>query len=328
MAFTSTSWQNPVILILCFLIIVSIRFNRNSLVVDRPLNDAAFYIANVERHRGEKTSYTYKEPFNERFLVTILAAHLPLEPLTAINITNIGFLLFSLYLLGSILKKLGIPEKLVWLGLYLFVFSFSTFYYSTIGYTDPGVLAMIFMGVNALYFNKYWLFLLSMILGTFAKEGIVLLIPVALAYGYSRDDKKWLLTGTVAFIIFLGLTTLVKLNVGEHHNAPFFWRFDLNRVGFNLSRPNFYASSALSFGIPGSLCLIFLYKYGKNIMEMCKEDLPLIVGTISAFLPWIYMIFSAFPDGRAFWIASCFPIALSMVWWNRYGNPFTKTPVR
>ena len=322
MLFSKISWQNPVVLILCFLLVISVRFNRNDLLVKRPLNDAAYYMANVQFLRGDVLTYVFKEPFNERLLVTAVAAILPFEPLTAINLANIFFLLLALYFLWQLLSSLNLGENHLWAGLYLFVFSFPTFYYSTIGYTDPGVLSMIFLGASSVYKNKYWLFILAIVLGTLAKEGVILLVPVALAYAYSRSDKKYYIFGTVALLAFLAITAIVKSNIADDVNTAFYWKPLVSRIYFNLSRPNFYISSILSLGIPGAICLVFLFRRTHGILEMWKQDLPLVTGTVVAFFPWIYMIFSAFPDGRAFWIASCFPISLAMVWWKRYGNPF------
>lgn len=328
MLFLKIGWKSPVILLTCFLLIVSARFNRNNFVIERPLNDAAFYMANVQFLRGEKLTYVFKGPFNERMLVTALAAVLPFEPLTAINIANILFLLVAIYYLHNLLKSFNLPDKYQWYALYMFVVSFPTFYYSTIGYTDPGVLAMIFMGVYAIYSGKYLLFVLAMILGTMAKEGIILLVPVAIAYAYSRSDRKWFVTGIVSFLLFIGISACVKNNIADQVNTSFYWKPTLFRTYFNLSRIHFYISSVLSFGAPGILCLFFLATKKWELLKFWKTDLPLIVGVFISFLPWLYMIPSAYPDGRAFWTTSCFPIALSMVWWNRYGSPFSKTAIQ
>ena len=322
MPFPRACWKKSILLVVCFLLVVSIRFDRNELLIKRPLNDAAFYIANVQFLRGDQLTYVFKGPFNERLLVTAIAAILPFDPLTAINLANIFFLLFALYFLWQLLSSLDLDENHVWAGLYLFIFSFPTFYYSTIGYTDPGVLSMIFLGASSIHRQKYWLFILSIVLGTMAKEGIVLLVPVALAYGYSRKDKKSYIFSAIALLCFLAITAIVKLNVTERVATAVYWKPSVGRMYFNFLRPNFYLSSILSLGIPVAICVTFLFRRTREIVKMLKPDLPLIIGTVAAFFPWIYMIFSAFPDGRAFWIASCFPISLAMVWWKRYGSPF------
>ena len=321
----SPIWQNPFTLFICFLLVVSFRFNRNDLVIKRPLNDAAYYIANVQMHRGETPAYRYKGPFNERILVTLVAAVLPFEPLTAINLSNIIFLVIALLFLSKTLQTFQLPGRFHWLGMYLFVFSFPTFYYSTIGYTDPGVLAMLFMGAYALFANKYGLFLWAVALGTLAKEGIVVLFPVVVTYALCRENYRWLGIAVVSLLLFLSLTFLIKSWVSEGGNRPFYWKPLPNRVQFNLARPNFYLSTLLGLGVPWLLCVVLFIKNFRSVLNHWKEDAPLWVGTLFSFLPWLYMIFSAFPDGRIFWVSYCFPISLAMVWSDRYGLPFLKT---
>lgn len=324
----SSIWQNPFTLFVCFLIIVSFRFNRNDMLVKRPLNDAAYYIANVQMHRGETPDYHYKGPFNERVLVTLVAAMLPFEPLTSINLSNIIFLLMALLFLSKILQTFQLSRRLYWLGLYLFVFSFPTFYYSTIGYTDPGVLAMLFMGTYAIFSDKYGLFLIAIVLGTLAKENIILLFPVAVAQAISRTKYRWLGIAFISGLLFLTVTFVVKSLVSEGGNQPFYWKPLPNRVQFNLARPNFYISTLLGLGIPWLLCVALLIKNFRSVMYSWKEDAPLWIGALFSFLPWLYMIFSAFPDGRIFWVSYCFPITLAMVWSDRYGLSFLKSTQR
>ena len=320
------NWQNPVVLIICFLLVISVRFNRNDLLVKRSLGDAQFYIENVRFFRGESITYGLQAPFNERLLVTFIAAPLPFTPMTSINIVNVLFLALALFYLNKTLDLMVTDKRLKWGGLYMFVFSFPTFYYATIGYIDSGVLAMIFVATYAIYTNKYGLFLSAVVLGTLAKEGIVIVLPVALAYGFSSGNRRWLAFGFIGLILYLVVWGAVKKYIPytEPGKPLLFWNPVFWRLNDNLTRYNTYVSSPLSFGIPGALCLYFIFKQKKNLIKYWKEDLPLWVGAAGGFLLWVYSIFSAHVDGRFFWIAYCFPILLSMVWWNRYGNPFTK----
>jgi hypothetical protein len=322
-----SSWQNPAVLIVIFLLIVSVRFNRNDLLVKRSLGDARYYIENVKFFRGEKISYGLQAPFNERLLVTILASPLPFDPMTSINIVNVLFLSLSLFYFFKTLKLLVPDQDFVWAGLYMFVISFPTFYYATIGYVDSGVLLMIFVGLYAIYSQKYILFLSAIALGTLAKEGIVLLIPVAAAFGYVFQNRKWYLYALAGLAIYLVIWGLVKHNIpnSEGYTPVLFWQPISWRLQDNLTRINTYVSSVLSFGIPGFLCCYFIIKYPTALLARWKEDLPLWLGAIGGTGLWFYSIFSAHTDGRFFWIAYCFPILLSMIWWNSLGNPFRKT---
>jgi hypothetical protein len=326
MRFNKLSWENPLVFLVCFLIVISVRFNRNDLLVKRNLGDAAFYIGNVEYLRGERITHAMCAPFNERLLVTVLAAPLPFSPMTSINVVNVLFLLLSAYILYKILKLFELNESSVCIGLYMFVFSFPTFYYGTIGYIDSGVLLMIFVGTYAIYTGQHWLYLLAILLGTVAKEGIVLLVPVAAAFAYSRNQPRWYGYALVGLMLYFFVWGAVKYYVPNSHGGTplLFWQPILWRIHDNLTRPNAYISSLLSFGIPGFLCLAFFITKFKKVKGRLKEDLPLLTGFVGGCLLWFYSIFSAHTDGRFFWIMYCFPIAICLIWWERYGNPFLK----
>lgn len=318
-------WQKPAVLIIVFLLIVAVRFNRNGFLVKRELHDAAFYISNVDFFRGDKISYALWAPFNERLLVTIAAAPLPFDSMTSINVVNVIFLLIAIYFLYKTLIFYELDKKLVWAGLYIFVISFPTFYYSTIGYIDSGVLVMIFMGNYAILRNNPVLFLLSIVLGTLAKEGIVLLVPVAWAYAYSTNNKKWYGYGILALVLYLIIWGAVKKYMPNTHGTTplLFWKPINWRIVDNLTRLNFYLSSLFSFGIPWTLVTYLLIKEKEDLKKYIKTDLPLLTGTFFGFLLWVYSIFSAHADGRFFWIAYCYPIVLGLIWVKRFNIDFS-----
>lgn len=319
-------WQRPAVLLTCFALVVAIRFNRNDLLVQRDLGDAAFYIGNVEFLRNQPITYAMQAPFNERLLVTVVASVLPYDAMTSINIVNVIFLLASIWFLYKLLQHFNLREGLVWAGLYMFVISFPTFYYGTIGYIDSGVLLMIFAGTYAIYKNLYWPFLLAVALGTIAKEGISLLIPVAVAYAYTNENKRWYYFAGAGLLVYLVIWGLVKHYIPNSSGKTplLFWVPDSWRIQDNLTRPNAYLSSIFSFGIPGILCLFYFIKFSREIKSRWREELPLWIGTIGGYSLWFYTLFSAHTDGRFFWVAYCFPITLAMVWWQRFGRPFAE----
>ncbi len=314
---------NPAVALLCLLLVASLRFNRNDFIVSRPLDDAAFYIANVEKIRGiEPATYPYKGPFNERVLGTTIAAFLPFPPLTAINITNLLFLAAAAYFLFRLLRDTGIPEGLSWLGLYLFIFSFPTFYYSTIGYTDPTVLTCIFCSLWALYTGRHVLFLIAVVLGALSKENIVIMIPVAFMYAILTKDTKTAMIAGLALLLVLATGAIIRNITSGLSSSPIWWKPDLSRGRFNMSRPNFYISTIFSWGIPLLICVCYLLRYPVAIVRNFKTDLPLYTGIACILGTTVYMITAAFPDGRNVWVAYCFPVFLAMRWWHRFGNPF------
>lgn len=309
-------------MLVCFLLVVAVRFNRNGLLVKRSLADVAFYIGNVEFFRGEPVSVSLQAPFNERLLVTAVASLLPFDPMTSINVINIIFLLTAIWFLYKLLNHFNLDSRFVWLGLYIFVLSFPTFYYSTIGYVDSGVLLMIFVGTYAVYKENYLLFLLAVILGTTAKEGVVVLVPVAAAYAFTRKNNRWFFTAAAGLLLYLVTWGLVKKYVpnGHGHTPVLYWHPNSWRIGDNLSRLQTYVSSILSFGIPGILCGYYLIRFTGAVKNAWKDDLPLWAGVAGGYSLWLYTLFAAHTDGRFFWVTYCFPIVLSMLWLSRSGR--------
>jgi hypothetical protein len=315
--------KSPALAACCLLVVASIRFNRNDLVVARPLNDAAYYISNVEKMRGvDPTTYAYKGPFNERILGTTLAALLPLDPLTAINVVNLIFLLAAVYFLFRLLLDSGISENLSWLGLYLFIFSFPTFYYSTIGYVDPTVLGCIFLGAWAIFSKKPLLYLAAVAAGAFAKENIVVLILPALAYAYSSGKAQWYVLGILGGLLVVLANFILRRHLSEINDYLIFWEPRAFRISDNFTRPNFYISTLLSWGIPLVACSYYLINRPREVLHRIKDDLPLWAGILTILGGSFYMFIAAFPDGRNVWVSYCFPLLLMLRWWQRWGPPF------
>lgn len=317
--------KSPLLAVLFLLLVASLRFNRNDWVISRSLGDAAFFIANVEKARGiESTTYPYKRPFNERILGTTLASFIPSSPLTAINLTNLAFLLAAIYFLFKVLRESGISENLSWLGIYLFIFSFPTFYYSTIGYIDPTVLACIFAGFWAALTGKPYFFLAAIFVGSFAKENIIILVPLALAIAFTTRQKKWVLYASLGLLLIISVNLITRNVLSETASIDWkpFWEPSSFRSLVNLQRPNFYISTVLSWGIPLFVCCYYFLTHTRQIFSSFKDDLPIFAGIATIAGATFYMITSAFPDGRNVWVSSCFPILLMLRWWQRYGAPF------
>ncbi len=321
MPFKDFPWKNPLTITLVLLLTVAVRFDRNTLIFNRHLGDASHFISNVDFFRGDKISYILGPPHNERILVTLVAAALPFRAMTAINVVNVFFILASLYILYLLLLSYRVHENLVWAGMYIFVLSFPTFYYSTIGYVDSGVLVMISLGLLALRKNNHWLFLISIFLGTLAKEGIILLIPVALAHAYSTGQKRWYGSAAAGLLVCISISMAVKhfMPSTDIPNSTIYFKYLPWRLESNLVRLHFYLSSIWSFGIPGFLLIYYWITRRNQVLLRLKKDLPLWTGTLSGWVLWFYSLFSAHTDGRFFWITYCFPILLTMLWIQNFG---------
>ena len=108
--------------------------------VNGNLGDAAAYIQYVEALRGDVESLP-SAPFRYRPLTPLLAAPLPLGAMTAINVVNVIALAFAALGIWLTLHRLGCSDRHSSLGAGLFIVSFPTFYYGTIGYVDPLAIA-------------------------------------------------------------------------------------------------------------------------------------------------------------------------------------------
>lgn len=298
-----------------FLLITLPRFNRNSFIVERPLNDALYFKAYVEYFRGETPSYYIRPASNWRMLVPAAASVLPFDPLTAINITNLLCLAVSVYVLYKSMRLLSIHESLGWLGCWLFIFSFPTFYYTTIGYVDPGVMLFISMAVYFTLAQQPLLLVLSFILGALAKETIIIALPFTLVYTWYHHKQKALLWTTLIAIIYLVENYLIRqyayVTPGERN--PSFWGLSADAVWMNAKRLNSYLAPLLSFGIPGAA---FLWINKRAGWIQVKQS-PLIMATwallLGVLLVFITTVIATYCDGRMIWHAY-YALIIATMW--------------
>ncbi len=303
---------------LLFLLITLPRFNRNTVLVDRPLNDAAYFIAYVEHFRGETPSTVIRPASNWRMLVPLLAAPLPFSPLTAINVINLCFLAGSIFFLFKSMKHIGVQSVWCWVGVLLFTVSFPTFYYTTIGYVDPGVL---FFVITAVYFTLTGQFigiLLSVIIGALAKETIIVAFPFIAVYTWYQNKNTaigWMLILCVCFLIEnILIRKYAYVSAGELN--PSFWGFSIDALRLNATRFNSYAAPLLSFGIPGILFLLL-----QRTPTTTEQNKPLLyaawmtlAGTLTIFGTTVV---ATYCDGRIIWLSSGVLIIASMHMLNK-----------
>ena len=283
--------------------VTSVRFNRNTAIINRPLNDARYFVAYVEYFRGEKPSYIIRPASNWRMLVPYVASVLPLKPLTAINITNQILLLLSMVLLYYSMLHVGISKGYVWLGLLLFTFSFPAFYYTAIGYVDAGVMFFVSAGIYTTLKKWWWLLLMTFAAGFLAKESIVVLIPFAAIYAWMQGYKKHAMLFTLLLTwLYVTESYLVRhyayITPGEKNNL--FWVINADNIRLNLHRINSLLAPLLTLGIVG---LIYLF----NIKSSLKINKPLAWASLAmlacCMAMYAFAFITTFADGRPFWLA-------------------------
>ncbi len=304
-------------LFLILLVLVALpRFNWREL--PHPLNkfvgikpfDIEQYEIYVKYFRGEKKLADQLEgPFSYRPFVPFVASFLPFDPLTSINITNLIFVSIGLIFLIKLLIKLEFNDREITIGSLIFIFSFPLFYYTTSGYIDASLIGIMLISNYFLFTNRYFIFIMSFIIGILIKETILILLPVLIVYYLFNDEiKNRILKIIIPIIIYILLYGLIRNFAPQ--KETFVWVPSLEIIKDNLIRIKTYLTFLLTFGIPGLLSLVVaVHKVRKNIPS--KIFYSLITGLIFSFLLWFYSLFAAYSDGRQLWTSYIFTIPLS-----------------
>ncbi len=301
--------------VLLFLLVTLPRFNRHSLIVDRPLNDARYFKAYVEYFRGETPSDVIRPASNWRILVPILAALLPFEPLTSVNIVNCVCIALSLLFLFKSICYFAQNTAVAWFGCWLFIFSFPTFYYTAIGYIDPGVMLFVSLGIYVTITQQLWALILTFTIGALAKETIIVLLPFVLVYNWFINSKQALRWSILLFVLYMVINIILRqyAYTSPEANNPIFWTFSTQAIWLNAHRFNSYAAPLLSFGLPG---LLFLWLNKKMGWLMIKHT-PLFLASWAMLIGIVFVfgttVVTTYCDGRIIWIAYYPLILASMV---------------
>lgn len=297
-----------------FLTVTLPRFNRNSYLVKREMNDARYFKAYVEYFRGEIPSDVIRPASNWRLLVPLTASYLPFEALTALNMMNMLLLAGSIVILFASMRALKIDEPYCWLGVFLFICSFPTFYYTAIGYVDPGGMFFISAGIFAVLKRNMYLLTAAFAIGFLAKESVIILLPFAAVMTAYENKWKALGWGCLLIALYLTETYLVRnyayVSPGELRHQ--FWKIESYRIIANLTRINSLMAPVLSFGFVG---LIFIYALKKiHFAHLLKH--PLVVATLASLLVSAVMygftFITTFADGRTIWLSYYAMIIASM----------------
>jgi hypothetical protein len=301
------------------------RFNRNPLIIKRGLDDAAYYIAYVEYFRGETPSTILAPASNWRPLIPFLSSLLPFSPLTSINIINIVCLLATLMIFNKILSLLNVKENLIWAGGLMFVLSFPVFYYSTIGYIDPGVLLFCTLGCYLTIQKKWnWLFLI-IIFGLLAKETIFVVVPPAIVYLFISTGRTKALIYSFLYILIYVFTTILIHKLAPITNIRFnttFWHFSNVTFYFNLLRMNVYISFILSLGIPVLIFLLYPLHLHLKLIKRKPYVLTFLAALLTGLAMYVFAFLTASADGRIIWMIYPFiiPYTILLIDNNRITN--------
>lgn len=323
------------IVLTVLLILITIpRFNRQDLLVDRFTGDDGLtfrsdtgvlydnlsedvhqYLLLVRYFRTPNTPNKSKlaSPFSHRILTPFIASRLPFNEMTSLNLVNVFFLVITLFMLHSLMIQLGSNPKSRSAALMVFIFSFPTFYYSTIGYIDPGLIFFLALGTWVLFTEKWMLFPLVIMLGTMMKEGIVMLLPLALIVAYFHRARNKAM-GIVFLSILVFIITAYGVRITFAQQMGYVWTPSYKVALLNLSRFRAIFSLLASWGIPGFFFLIFMTTslLDKTYYRNRKYQI-LMMGSLICLAYCVYGIFSAYADGRLLWPAYVFWIPMIAV---------------
>ena len=309
-------------LLFCLILVALPRFNRNQIFFKRSQADMAIHTAMVDYYRSGTVDdiLLSKDSVaaNWRPLFPYIASLIPLSAITSLSILGILSLFLSVMILKKNLHLMNIPEKRIFQGIYLFIFSFPSFYYTTIGYVDPGLLMMLTLGLYFCITNRLLFFMIVISLGVFMKEGIILLIPVLFFYLY-KSNKNLLYViffSSIATILFLVLSIIIRENaINSSESYQLFWYPSIEMLKYNINRTNSWLSIVFVLGIPLGLILMNRRKLRPLIAQNIFA-LPLISGILISVLMYCFAFVSTVADGRTLWASYPFIIPLAVLLMN------------
>lgn len=299
------------------------RFNRHDLGLEltpsqqsaaEVLGDADEYIALVEYFRSGATGPGLRAPFAQRILAPWLASRLPFEPMTSLNIVNLAALLAAMVLLDLSLGATGATNRGRWLGVGLFVFSFATFYYGTIGFVDPVLIGWLAAAQFCLVSNRYAWLMLILFLGGMTRETMLIFVPVlAVDVWFVRQTRPrkivWVAAGFLAVVLGIAVARQVSPVTSDGLVAgP-----TLERLMSNVVRPRAWLSLLLTLGLAGALALWGLAMVAAGRWTLPRRLLPMVAGFAGGLALFGVAMLTAYADGRFAWTTVVFTIPLA-VW--------------
>tara|TARA_Y100000590_G_scaffold466949_1_gene644034 strand:- start:3601 stop:4563 length:963 start_codon:yes stop_codon:yes gene_type:complete len=306
-------------LLFCIILVSIPRFNRNQIFFKRPQADMAIHTAMVEYYRsGNVEDILLSEDSiaaNWRPMFPFIASFIPLSTITSLSILGILSIFVSVIFLKKNLQLMNISEKRIFQGIYMFIFSFPSFYYTTIGYVDPGLIMMLTLGLYFCITNRLFLFMVVIAFGVFMKEGIIILIPVLFFYLYKSNNKSLniFLYTSLATILYFLFSFIVRENaINASESYQLFWSPSIEMIKYNLNRPNSWLSIFLVLGIPLGIILIN-YKSLRLLIVKNIIVVPLISGVIISLLMYSFAFVSTVADGRTLWASYPFIIPLAVL---------------
>ena len=304
------------VLLFCIILVSLPRFNRNQLIFKRPQADMEIHTAMVKYYNtgniDEIILSKNSIAANWRPLFPFLASLIPFNAITSLSILGIFSIFISVIFIKKILNILSLPKSIIYQSLYIFIFSFPVFYYTTIGYVDPGLIMMISIGIYLTITNQLILLMITILFGVFMKEGIIVLIPFLSFYIYKLNYKYkkiifWLFISSIFYITASVIVRKTAINASETYQL--FWEPSFKMIKYNFNRDNSWLSFILVLGIPFGIIARNLSSF-KFLLKENRFVLPLFTGVITAISMYFFSFISTVADGRTLWASYPFIIPI------------------
>lgn len=259
--------------------------------------DTLNYLDMIAFFRGEieLENSIISQPYSYRIFPILIAAILPFEALTSLNIINLICNMMSLALILGIFKHLKVNKGIRILTTPLFIFSFPLFYFGTSGVVDPMLISILLIGFLFSLKNNFPVLILISVIGSLVKETSIIIIPVyfLLNMKQSKNFLKTFVLGTV-FLLSTFLVAREVIPITGNHNFTPSWDF----IKDNLTRTRAYASYFISYFYFVPLLFIYLKYLPKDNIRQ-----GLIIGIILGNGVFFYSFIAAYPDARLIWPA-------------------------
>ena len=289
--------------------------------------DVEGYRRLVLYYRGEAPADSMVPPFCYRPLAPYVASFIPAPALTAINVLNLLSLFGTMLIIDLVLRYLGIRGRARTIASLLLIFSFPTFYYTTIGFIDP--VAMLWVTLLLFQTLRGWMWpaMACSLLAVLTREtnlAFTVLPGLRLLSTRQRGSPVWI-PALLAPILSL-VSVLSVRTIAPFPEKGWFWKPSLPALIENLSRPRAYLSLVFTLGIPVVLAIVaILRKRPENAYGPTNAGL-LLWGCVLAVGLYAYGITAVHVDGRVVWVIYPFaiPLAVSLIPTKRAGPPESK----
>ncbi len=281
------------------------RFNGNQSIVKQQPYDSKYFKAYVEYFRGEVLTAPLRPATNWRFGVPLLASYLPFDALTSINMVNLFFLALGIVVFFKTLQLIQINTNQCWYAIWIFIFSFPTFYYSSIAYVDASLFFFIALSIYATISNQLALFFTAILLGFCVKETVVIGLPFYFIYNFKKIERKLIMLFVLLFVLLLIEAYLIRhyapVSAGDLHNKNWFWHSSFTSIKTNFTRFNTWFSMIASLGIPFVLYVTYNIQLIKrklvfnSLQKACAASIIIAIGL------YTFSYISTIADGRMIW---------------------------